>query len=72
MCHILEDGRLETHDEVLERLLEQHGMQEEDLFLSRDERIEEAYRLQEADVAYVNPERVASWTERGPCTPDRV
>jgi len=54
VCHILEDGSVETHDEALERLLRQFGLDEEDLFQSYGERIDEAYRLQEERIAYVS------------------
>lgn len=50
--HILEDGRLESHDEVLDRLLTELGLQEPDLFRSPAEILEEAYRRRSEQIAY--------------------
>ncbi len=60
VCHILEDGSVESHDKALERLLRQFGLHEEDLFQSYEERIDEAYRLQEERIAYVSAEMAES------------
>lgn len=50
--HILEDGRLESHDEALTRLLAELGIAEHDLFRSRDDLIDEAYFLRGQRIAY--------------------
>ena len=52
VSHILEDGSLETQDESMNRLLKQFGLDEGDLFRSREELIEEACARQEKKVAY--------------------
>ncbi len=51
--HIREDGRLETHDEALGRLLDELAMHENELFRDRGEMIAAAYRRRGADIAYV-------------------
>jgi uncharacterized protein (DUF488 family) len=55
VSHILEDGRLESHNEAMNRLLEQFGLDGGDLFRTREQLIEDACALQEQQVAYVNP-----------------
>lgn len=50
--HILEDGRLESHDEALRRLLIELDLPDHDLFHSRDEIIDEAYRRRGDKIAY--------------------
>jgi uncharacterized protein (DUF488 family) len=50
--HILEDGNLESHGKALSRLLRQLHLPEQDLFRSREEVIEEAYRIQGERIAY--------------------
>jgi uncharacterized protein (DUF488 family) len=50
--HILEDGRLESHDDALTRLLAELGIAERDLFRSRDELIIEAYSRRGQQIAY--------------------
>jgi uncharacterized protein (DUF488 family) len=57
VSHILEDGRLESQNETMNRLLERFRLGDEDLFRSREELIEEACIRQEQQVAYVNPSR---------------
>lgn len=52
--HILEDGRLETHEHALSRLLSEHGLADTDLFKSRDELIEEAYSRRGQQIAYAD------------------
>lgn len=60
VSHILEDGTLETHDQSMDRVLRQFGLADEDLFRTLDERLQEAYRLQEERIAFVNPELASS------------
>ena len=54
--HILEDGRLESHNEALMRLLAELGIAEGDLFRSRDELIAEAYSKRGQQIAYAERE----------------
>lgn len=62
--HILADGRVESHDAAMERLLDLVAMSRRDLFRSKEELIEEAVIRQAARVAYVD-ESLASATQRG-------
>jgi len=50
--HIHADGRLETHDEALDRLARKLGMPEHDMFRSHSDILRDAYELQEARIAY--------------------
>ena len=50
------DGRLERHEQLLERLLKLHGLDQPDLFRTREECIDLAYARQEARIAYVDRE----------------
>lgn len=50
--HILEDGRIEGHEEALCRLLTELGLDENDLFRSRDEVILDAYDQRGKQIAY--------------------
>ena len=51
--HILPDGRLESYDESMDRLLLITKRSQNDLFLSRRERVAEAMDYQEQRVAYI-------------------
>jgi uncharacterized protein (DUF488 family) len=53
--HILAEGRIETNDDAMTRLLEVQGLGQPDLFRSASEQLEEALRLQERAIAYVDP-----------------
>ena len=53
--HILADGRVETHDEAMDRLLEQHGLQHPELTRTRQERLQEALERQESKIAFSDP-----------------
>lgn len=57
--HILADGRLESHEATMERLLDVVGLLHQDLFRSRDELIAEALVRQEERVAYVDEKLAA-------------
>lgn len=59
--HILEDGRLESHDAALTRLLSELAISDRDLFRSRDELIAEAYDRRGQQIAY--SEKTASSDE---------
>jgi uncharacterized protein (DUF488 family) len=50
--HILENGSLESQKDALRRLLALLRLPEHDLFRSRDDMIEEAYRIQGERIAY--------------------
>jgi uncharacterized protein (DUF488 family) len=50
--HILEDGSVEAHEALVQRLLALHGMQENNLFYGRDELIAQAYELQAEQIEY--------------------
>lgn len=50
--HILEDGSLEDHDSLLLRLLASHGLQEADLFRTKDELVAQAYEMQAEEIEY--------------------
>jgi uncharacterized protein (DUF488 family) len=50
--HILEDGSLEDHNALLLRLLALHGMQENNLFHTRDELVALAYEKQAEEIEY--------------------
>lgn len=50
--HILEDGRLEGHDDAITRLLTELGIAERELFWSRDDAIAEAYARRGQQIAY--------------------
>lgn len=52
VLHILADGALESHAQVLDRLLRQLALPEKDMFRSRDDVLSDAYKLQEARIAY--------------------
>ena len=51
--HILADGTLESHAQVLNRLIRQLGLPETDLFRSCDDVLLDAYKLQGDRIAYV-------------------
>jgi len=57
--HILEDGSLESHSQALTRLLSILSLAEHDMFHTREDQINEAYRLQGADC--VRRERSGCW-----------
>jgi uncharacterized protein (DUF488 family) len=50
--HILEDGRIESHDEALARLLAELGVAERELFRSREDMIVDAYDQRGEQIAY--------------------
>ena len=61
--HILADGALESHGDVLIRLREKLHLPESDLFRSPEEIIEDAYRMQGERIAYEVEEITGSATE---------
>ncbi len=52
VAHIHADGRLEPHEEAVDRLLDLVGFSRDDLFRSREEIVAEALLRQEERVAY--------------------
>ena len=52
ISHILDDGRIETHAGMEDRLLKITGVEGEDLFSGRSEAIERAYDIQGERIAY--------------------
>ncbi len=57
VAHILEDGRLERHEDAVSRLLRELGFSEQDLFRTREQLVDEAYERRAQQIAY---------TESGP------
>jgi uncharacterized protein (DUF488 family) len=53
--HVREDGSVESQDHLETRLLHLAGQPESDLFLSHEERLDEAYAWLEVRVAYRRP-----------------
>jgi uncharacterized protein (DUF488 family) len=53
VTHILGDGSLESHEHAMQRLAADLGLPEADLFGDAAERVERAYDLQAAKMAYV-------------------
>ena len=66
--HILEDGRIETHDAALDRLLAEEGLAEPDLFRSREEMILDAYGQRARQIAYRHHETSEEGIAGGPST----
>ncbi len=58
--HIHADGSLETQDELSERLVRQLALPESDMFRTHEDVVRDAFRLQEARIAYTVPEVSAS------------
>lgn len=54
VMHIHSDGNLESHEEAMQRLMRLLKMSEGDLFRTQDDLMEEAYKKQEARIAYVD------------------
>lgn len=59
VAHILPDGRLEPHENTMERLIELVGLPTEDLFRSRQQLLEDALTRQEQRIAYVDEKLAA-------------
>lgn len=58
IAHIGADGGLETHEEVVHRMRKKFGLDKPQLFLSSAELTDEAYRRQEARIAFANTDMV--------------
>ena len=57
VAHILADGRLEPHDDAMDRLLDSMKLPRRDLLQSRPELIEQALALRERRIAHVDKTR---------------
>ena len=66
VAHILSDGRLETHRDAMERLLDVTGLPHEDLFRSREVLLAQALARQEVKVAYVDEKLAAETSGEAP------
>lgn len=60
IVHILADGRLETHEQFLDRLCAAAGMPPRDMFRSRARQHHEALARRAREIAYFDPDRVRS------------
>lgn len=54
VIHIHSNGKLESQEEAMDRLLKMHGLERVDMFRTVQQSIEEAYKRQERHIAYVN------------------
>ena len=61
--HILSDGRVETHEHAIGRLIIKLGMPESDMFMSKDSIVGQAYARQGGEIAYQEGVQEASLTE---------
>ncbi len=52
-AHILDNGRLEQHEDALDRLLREEGIRSQDFFKPRQELVDEAYAKRGNAIAYV-------------------
>lgn len=57
ISHILADGRLETHEQLLDRLCAAAGMPPHDMFRTRRQQREEAMARRAREIAYFDPAR---------------
>jgi len=62
--HILADGRAESHEAAMRRLLDAVDLPHEDLFRSNEELVAEALLRQEQRIAYVDEEIAADAANR--------
>lgn len=61
--HILADGRFEDQDQTMSRLLEIVNLPQVDMFRTRDQLVDEACRLQERKIAYIDDALYREGTE---------
>ena len=54
VAHVLADGRIEPHDDTVERLLARHGLDQPHLFAAREDRIEQAFDAQAAAISHTS------------------
>jgi len=57
VLHILEDGRIEPHEETVLRMLQSLHLAERDLFRSQEEIVNTAYAMHGDKIAYVREDR---------------
>lgn len=57
--HILSSGQVESHEDALNRLIKIHGLDNDDLFRSREEVENEAYDKQARIIAYTDDRDIA-------------
>ncbi len=66
ICHILSDGALESHEELIDRLLHELDLSEPDLIHgSREDRIAEAYSRRGRQIAYTEHNSAERHTRQG-------
>jgi uncharacterized protein (DUF488 family) len=65
VSHIHSDGSIEAHVSAMDRLMARFGLQEDDLFRSREERLNEALETQERRIAYVKGDQEVAETLAG-------
>ena len=70
VVHILADGRLESHGQVLDRLCRMTGLPPRDMFRTRTEQWNEALSRRTREIAYTDPARAGNPTRSG--GPDRI
>jgi len=63
--HIHADGRLEGHGQAIDRLADSLHLPERDLFRTREDVLEDAYRMQENRIAYALDELAAGRSAAG-------
>lgn len=56
VVHIHDDGNLESHEQLEQRLLTLFDRDQNDLFMPTKERLEEVYRIQQVKLAFVREE----------------
>ena len=65
VAHILADGRIEPHDDTVERLLARHGLDQPHLFAPPEDRIEQAFDAQAAALSYTGEDAGGRTREGG-------
>ena len=63
IAHIISFEELESHRDMEERLLRLWNLEEQSLFLTKEERLQEAYEKQGARIGFVEKEMAATKTE---------
>jgi uncharacterized protein (DUF488 family) len=56
VSHILDDGNIVSHTQIENRLLELSGLNADDMFVPRDERLAAAYRERARKIAFAEPQ----------------
>jgi len=65
ICHILEDGSVESHESAMMRLREQLKLPESDLFTSSEQMVQRAYDVQGQKIAHVKKDDIDTEQGRG-------